>query len=290
MPEMIQTSLITLTHNHSRVTQQCLPPFLVHSGTGWEWIIVDNGSTDETPAWLLSFQKTAARHGVDVTLLLHPLNRGCSTARNQAVHLARGRYLIFTDNDVTIRSRGWLQGLLRELDADPTIGMVGPKLVYPVPPHPIQCAGVGISRRGRVQFVGRGEPRDDPRFAVRREVQALISACIAVRRELFDQLGGFDEVFNPVQFEDLDLCYRARSRGWRLLYVPTVEMYHLESVTTAGTPHLPNPALVVRHGLLFQQRWAKMFSTENGPSEEDTRWRHMPPTDVDHLGALPVVD
>lgn len=103
-----------------------------------------------------------------------------------------------------------------------------------------------------------------------------------IRADVLPEAGGFDEAFNPVQFEDTDLCYRVRSRGWRVLYEPSVEMYHYESTTTAGTANLPNPALVVRHGLLFKNRWRHMIEKEEGPPEAEAAWRksEIPPFDT----------
>jgi GT2 family glycosyltransferase len=79
-----------------------------------------------------------------------------------------------------------------------------------------------------------------------------------------------------VQFEDFDLCYRLRERGWEAWYEPAAEMYHFESVTTQGTPSIANAAVVVRNGLRFQRRWRHMFAGEEGASEEQCRWRRLP--------------
>jgi len=167
--------------------------------------------------------------------------------------------------------------------------MAGAKLVYPWPPYAIQCAGVGISRRGHVCFLGRGESREDARYTVRREVQCLISACLMIPAALIRKHGGFDEAFHPVQFEDFDLVYRLREAGHLAVYAPEVEMYHFESVTTQGTPTVRNAAVVVRNGLLFQKRWRHLFGQEDGPSEEACRWRKIEPVPFDAIGRLPLL-
>lgn len=283
-------SVVTLTHNKLDTTRRCLPSLLATVPASWELVVVDNGSTDGTPEWVGEFRATAAEVGVRVTLVRNPANVGCSTARNQGAAASTGRYLVFVDNDVALRSRRWLAMLGAVLEDDPGVGIVGPKLVYPVPPYRIQCAGVGISRRGRVLFRGRGELSDDPRYGSREDVQCLISACFMVRRTVFDSAGGFDEAFNPVEFEDFDLCYRIRSMGYRAVYEPAVEMYHFESVTTAGTPSLPNTGLIIRHGLLFKRRWSHMFAAENGPGEEETSWRRLTAGRSGSDASLPLLD
>ncbi|MEI8139244.1 MAG: glycosyltransferase family 2 protein [bacterium] len=285
------TSVVTLTHNKLDYTRLCLPSLLASIGAKWELIVVDNGSTDHTPDWVIDELTAMARTaGVNVRLIRNKGNVGCSTARNQGAAIASGSRLVFIDNDVALRSRSWLATLGSTLDADPSVGIVGPKLVYPLPPHLIQCAGVGISRTGRVLFRGRGERRDDPRFSQKQDVQCLISACFMIRRELFENAGGFDETFNPVEFEDFDLCYRVRSQGHRIVFDPTVEMYHFESITTAGTQTLPNTGLIIRHGLLFKQRWQSMFESEQGPSDEETPWRRLRVGKLTEVTTLPVTE
>lgn len=286
-------SLIVLAYNKLDCTRQCLGAVVRHSAVdaAWELVVVDNGSSDGSRAWLEGELRTlAASRNLALTVLANDRNVGCSTARNQAIAAATGRYLVFLDNDVAPCTRDWLPRLAAGLESHPRAALVGPKLIYPYPPHPIQCAGVGISRRGHVCFRGRGEPRADPRFNRDEPVQCLISACVLAKADLVRDCGGFDEAYNPVQFEDFDLCYRLRSQGWEARYLPAVEMYHFESVTTQGTPTLPNPAVVVRNGLTFQRRWHQLFAHEDGPAEDQCHWRKMPPVPFDEIRDLPLAD
>ncbi|MDD5707545.1 MAG: glycosyltransferase family 2 protein [Kiritimatiellae bacterium] len=272
-------SLITLSCDKLPVTRRCLSALLRHThfDGDTELIVVDNGSRDGSSAWLgAELPRLGAAGGVEVHVVANAANIGCSTARNQALAMARGRYVVFCDNDVEPRSRRWLTSLRERIASDKRIGLAGAKLVYPYPPYAIQCAGVGISRRGHVCFRGRGEARDHPGYNLAEPVQCLISACLMVRGDLIRAHGGFDEAFNPVQFEDFDLCYRLRAQGWTAWYEPAAEMYHFESVTTQGTSVVRNAAVVVRNGLRFQRRWRHMFEQERGPSESDCRWRRLP--------------
>lgn len=282
-------SVVTLTHDKVDCTRKCLSSLLAGTYRPWELVVVDNGSTDGTREWLCSFAEQAGEAGVALKIVQNDRNVGCSTARNHGADRASGDVLVFVDNDVALRSRHWLQGMLNALDADPGHAAVGPKLVYPFPPYDIQCAGTAISRSGRVQFIGRGDSRDDPRFGVERDVQCLISACLMVRRSCFDEVGGFDEAFNPVEYEDLDLCYHLRSAGHTVVYTPSVEMYHFENVTTCGTAALPNTYLIVKHGLLFKRRWKQMFEKEDGPDDAETKWRDLPARDFASIGELPAI-
>ncbi|MCL1888714.1 MAG: glycosyltransferase family 2 protein [Kiritimatiellaeota bacterium] len=274
-------SVIILTHNNIARTQRCLMDILrLTDCRDHELILVDNGSTDGTAVWQASdFATECKARGVPLTLIRNAGNIGCSPARNQGIDAARGACCVFLDNDVSPLTTRWLQGL--EAALVDGVGMVGPKMVYPSAGRRIQCAGVGISWRGNVAFLGRGEPRDAPRFNQPREVQALISACMMVPRGILLKHGGFDSAFHPVQFEDFDLCYRLRGLGFRALYEPSVEMLHYESSTTQGVAGSRNAATVVRNGLLFKKRWRHVFETEDGPPEEECRWRVLPPEVVE---------
>ena len=290
MSESPTVSVIVLTHNHRACTARCLRGLLETRGPQWELIVVDNGSTDGTREWLPTFRDEALRHGVDVKLTFNEGNHGCSTARNQGIALAEGRDIVFADNDVAVCHTSWLDVLSRRLRSTPLVGMVSPKIIYPFPPYRIQCAGVAVSPTGRVQFRGRGRERYDPAFTTATETQALISACVMVRKELLDELGGFDEAFNPVEYEDIDLCYRIRAAGYQTWFEPAAEMYHFESVTTTGTPSLPNTYLIIKHGLRFKKRWRAMFEKEAGPDDDDTQWQtiHTPPLDA--IPDPPIID
>ncbi len=269
-------SLIVLSHNKLAVTRLCVTALVQHSRFDGptELIVVDNGSHDGSAEWLTGELPAIGRLAdVQVQVVRNAANIGCSTARNQALALARGEFAVFVDNDVMPHTPDWLARLRERIEQSPQGGLAGAKMIYPSAPHLIQCAGIGISKRGHVCFRGRGDARDDARWNQAEPVQCLISACLMVRRELIERHGGFDEAFNPVQFEDFDLCYRLRDAGWVAWYEPAAEMYHYESVTTQGTPAIRNAAVVVRNGLRFQQKWRHLFEAEDGPDEAACRWR-----------------
>jgi GT2 family glycosyltransferase len=285
-------SLITLSHNKLECTRRCLNALIRNSFSDqhWEMIVVDNGSTDGSKEWCDNeLKELGKKHDVPVTVIHNSLNIGCSYARNQAIATAQGEYIVFTDNDVAPRTVRWMPKMRTVLDSDREIGMVGPKMVYTWEPYPIQCAGVGISKRGHVCFRGRGEAINTPAFNQPRAVQCLISACLMIPAALLEKYGGFDEAFHPVQFEDFDLCYRLREAGYKAIYTPNVEMYHFESVTTQGTPTIRNQAVVIRNGLLFQKRWQHMFTQENGATEDECRWKTIPPVPIDQINELPLI-
>ena len=274
-------SIIVLTHNNAELTKRCLESIRGSKDADWELCVVDNASSDGTRELLREMAIAFKRAGRTMFVLLNDSNVGCSTGRNLGISNTTGDFVVFMDNDVAVGDDGWLGTLRGTIESAPSeelgtgsrVGIVVPKLVFADNTGMIQCAGGAVSRTGRVQFVGRGEPADDPRFNVRRDVQFGISACMMLKRAVVRDIGLLDEAFNPVQFEDIDYCYRARSKGWRVVYEPSVTMLHDESATTAGVARSRNAYTVVKHGMLFKERWRHMFETEDGPDDKDIVWK-----------------
>lgn len=276
-------SVIVLHHDKAAYSQACLQSLLRTDYTPFEVIAVDNGSTDATPQVLRTFQQEAALRGIACRILRNETNVGAVTGRNQAMSVAGGDFFVFMDNDVLVKDRDWMTRLRAKLDSDLRIAIVSPKLLFPWEPHLIECAGCEVSPNGRVGYAGRGEPRDAPRFNVEREVPCVISACIMFRRKLIDEIGMLDEEFNPVQFEDLDFCYRARAAGYKIAYTPKVEMFHFEHVTTSGSTDINFTYVTIKNGLLFKKRWQHVFRHDGGPPDEVLRWKHLPKKTIDEV-------
>ncbi len=271
---MLDATVIIVSYNKLAYTRLCVERLLESNPRPAQVVVVDNGSQDGSAEYLEDeAAQDAESAGIRFALLRNDSNVGACTARNQALEVATGEYISLMDNDVAVRSRDWLAILRDLLEQRDDIGIVGPKLLFPFDPYDIECAGVAISPSGRVQYRGRGEPVDSSQFGEATEVQCLISACWLMKREVWEQLGGLDEVFNPAQYEDLDFCYRARDAGWEVWYEPRAEMYHYEGVTTDGSVDVNFKYVTIKNGLEFKRRWQHMFSDENGPSDEECRWR-----------------
>jgi len=215
-------SIVIPVFNRAELTEQCLVTLAaVTDGPTFEVILVDNASTDATADFLATL-------GGDVQVIRNAENLGFAAACNQGARAARGRHVVFLNND-TIPLAGWLAPLIAELDADPTVAVVGSKLLFP--DETIQHAGVVFSRDLPIPYhLFAHAPGAFAAVNHRRELQCVTGACMAVRRAVFDAVGGFDEGYRN-GYEDVDFCLQVRQRGGRIVYQPASVLYHLESQT-----------------------------------------------------------
>jgi len=227
-PQPFECSIIIPVFNKLELTQQCLMHLAeVTTGISYEVVIVDNYSTDGTCEFLETL-------GGDVQIIRNDTNLGFAKGCNQGARAARGRHLVFLNND-TIPKSGWLDPLIEEVTSHADVAVVGSKLLYQ--DNTIQHAGVVISRRYRTPYhLFCGVPENSPAVNTRREFQAVTAACMLVRKAIFEEVGGFDEGFVN-GFEDVDLCLKIRQLGKKVIYQPQSCLYHLESQTPGRKTH-----------------------------------------------------
>jgi GT2 family glycosyltransferase len=263
-------SVILLHHDKAEYSRACLRSLARSTARPLEVINVDNGSRDNTPQVLDEWEILAREAGIETRRLAFDSNIGAVRGRNEAMAVARGELIAFLDNDTLVAQADWLERLAEFLEQTPRCAVVAPKMLFPSAPHLIECCGCGVSSQGRIQYIGRGQERgavSEP-FAA----QCLISAAWLMRRSLMEEIGVLDEAFSPVQYEDLDFCYRARERGWETWVQPQVELFHFEHTTTAGSGDINFRYVTTKNGILFKKRWGSTFSQEQGPSEAETAW------------------
>ena len=289
-PSAPLVSIVVLAHNKVDYTLRCFDGLLRCSYRPLELVAIDNGSTDDTPALFARFGRKAEDAGIRFRPTRLEENIGAASGRNLALEQVEGDYIAFLDNDVVPCTRTWVERLRAVLDGDKTVGIVGPKLIYPFPPHLIQFAGGAVTPTGWVHFRGRGEARDHPDFNEPREVQCLISACWMMPWDVYSRLGPLDEAFNPLQFEDIDYCYRARHAGYRVFYEPSVEMYHFENVTSGNTPQINYTYVTIKNGMRFKRKWRFMFEAEGGPRDGEFEWQEIEKHDLGEIGELDMVE
>ena len=194
------------------------------SYTDYEIVIVNNDSETQEARDYFS----QLRHR-----LLHfrgPFN--FSAINNFAVERTSCPWLLFLNNDVEVIEPDWLSVMVEHVQR-PEVGAVGARLLYP--DDTVQHAGVVLGVGGIAQHAFRGFPAEDPgvnrQLQVTRNYSSVTGACLLTRRDVFDQVGGFDEERLPVTFNDVDLCLKMRRAGFLVVYTPFAKLYHHESAT-----------------------------------------------------------
>lgn len=249
-------SIIIPTRDGGEVLRRCLEAIDAHTEYApREILIVDNQSRDRATRALL--QTAASRPDCRVLPFDAPFN--FSRINNHAVQAARGELLLFLNDDTEPLAPGWLRELV-SWGADPRIGAVGAMLYYP--DNTIQHAGIVLGA-GRERIAGhawhrqpRGIPGDKCRAMLVREVAAVTAACMLVRREHFEAVGGFDEEL-AVAFNDVDLCLRLAQRGWRNVWTPHAELLHHESLSRGRETGGGRRRAHARECSRMRQRWGE---------------------------------
>ena len=215
-------SIVIPVHNEWRYTAACLKSLADSAGEySFEVIVVDDASGDGTEESLIAIG--------GLNYLRNEENLGFVGSCNRGAGQARGEYLVMLNNDTEVLD-GWLDGLIDTLKCEPEAGLVGARLVYP--DGRLQESGGIIYSDGSGWNYGREDVAGKPAYNFMREVDYCSGACIALRTELFRELGGFDERYAPAYYEDTDLAFRIRDAGLKVLVQPASTVIHHEGVTS----------------------------------------------------------
>jgi len=224
-----KVTIIVPTRDRLPMLERCVRAVEATDHPNFELVIVDNGSVEaSTLAYLARTPHTVIRDP-------GPFN--FSRLNNFAVRRTTGDYLVFLNNDAEATSPGWLHAL-EEHAQRAEVGAVGAKLLYPG--GRIQHAGIALGIGGLAghpyRYARPSQGFSPSSFETTRNVSAVTAACLMMRREVFDAIGGFDERL-PVNSNDVDLCLRLRAGGYLVVYTPHAVLLHHESATRgAGGP------------------------------------------------------
>jgi GT2 family glycosyltransferase/glycosyltransferase involved in cell wall biosynthesis len=254
----VTTSVIIPVFNKVEFTFQCLRSLLREVDfRDTEVIVIDNASADETAEVLSHFRGL-------VRVIANDTNRGFVDACNQGAEAARGRYLLFLNND-TVVEPGWLAALVETLERDPRAGAAGSMFLYP--DGRIQEAGAIVWSNGETFHYGWGKSPSDRRFQFAREVDYCSGASLLIRRELFERLGGFDRRYAPAYYEDTDLCMGVRSLGHKVVYQPRSRVYHFEGATAGTDTHTGFRRFQVINREKFYEKWRDVLARDHHPED-----------------------
>lgn len=214
-------------------------------------VVVDNGSTD--PSVLAHYE--ALRGDPRVRIVPFPAAFNFSAMVNAGVAKARDGIVVLFNNDVAVLEPGWLDAMVRQA-CRPEVGAVGAKLLYG--DGRLQHAGVVVGLGGRAGHLLRRRAGDAPghlgQLRVAHEVSAVTAACLAIRKETYDAVGGFDAEAFPIDFNDVDFCLRVAAAGFKCVWTPHATLSHLESVSR-GPPVGQERRRFEAEGDRFAARW-----------------------------------
>lgn len=213
-------SVIIINYNGKQYLKTCLGGIFSNNYPNYEVIVCDNGSTDGSQEYL---EKLTKKHK-NLFLVALGKNFGPSFARNKGVEKAKGKYFAFLDNDTKPES-DWLVDPVKEMEQDPTIGACQCKLLLMKEPQKLDYAGDYLSQFGLlVQRVPGGEV-DRGQVDQKVEILSAKSAAMIIRREAFEEAGGFDPDYF-IYVEETDLAWRVWLSGYRIIFIPTSRVYH----------------------------------------------------------------
>jgi GT2 family glycosyltransferase len=222
-----RVSIIIPFKDRLDLLKPCLNSIRSSTHRRYRILLVDNGSVEARTHRFLARLKD--KPGCEI--ISSPGEFNFSRLCNEGARRAGRDFLLFLNNDTEVLHADWLEELLR-VAHDPLAGIVGATLYYP--DLTIQHAGIVRDESGRWTHAYRGKPADFPgdggELQCVREVPAVTGACLLIRRDLFHELGGFDEGL-PVTGNDIDLCKRVRQRGLCVLVTPHTRLLHYESLS-----------------------------------------------------------
>ncbi len=263
-PAEVRASLVIPVFGKIEYTLACLRSLLAGGlPDDVEVIVVDDASPDDSKRLLAGVPGLRVHHNTH--------NLGFVGSCNAGAALARGEFLVFLNNDTTL-TPGWLEALLHTFETHSDAGLVGAQLVYP--DGRLQESGGIVFADGSGWNYGRFEDPKHPAYTFVREADYCSGAAIALRRSLFNTLGGFDARYAPAYYEDTDLAMKVREHGLKVYVQPAAVVVHHEGVTSGTDTGSGVKAYQLRNQLRFLERWRDVLA------------RHHPvPTQAAHYAA-----
>jgi glycosyltransferase involved in cell wall biosynthesis len=252
-----KVSIIIPTKNRLELLSRCIESILEKTSyKNFEIVIVDNGSDDNET---LEYLNKISKH-TQINVLRYDIPFNYSKINNYAVRFATGELLLFLNNDTEVINNDWLEELVSHAIRK-EVGAVGAMLYYPN--NTIQHAGVILGIGGVAGHAYRHFPKGHPgqvgRAWLPQYLSVVTGACLMTRKEIFQEVGGFDEKFE-VAFNDVDLCIRIREKGYKIVWTPYAELYHHEGVSR-DKDTIENPRFRKEIEMMIQ-RWGHLLYSD----------------------------
>ena len=253
LPRQPLVSILIPNRDSVQMLGRCLDSIASSSYAHYEVLILENFSEHEET--FTYYRQLERRGNVRIVPWTKPFNY--AAVNNFGALHAHGELLLFLNNDVEAINPDWLEWMVKHAQR-PEVGAVGAKLLYA--DDTIQHAGIvlgmgGVAGHAHVRF-----PREADGYLgglrVTQNCSAVTGACLMTRRAVFEEAGGFDEGF-VLAFNDVDLCLQIRALGYRVLWTPEAELYHLESKTRGYEDTSEKMARFGREYRLFLAKWER---------------------------------
>jgi len=249
-------SIIIPTRDRVELLQPCVQSILEKTAySRFELILIDNGSS--APAALDYLASIS--HDPRVRVLRQDEEFNYSRLSNSGVQKSNAEFVLLMNNDVRVIESGWLAEMVGH-GIQPGVGAVGARLLYP--DNRVQQAGVilGAGVHGVAEIAHRGIAQGDPGYFSRailaQELSVIGAACMLVKRDVYLEVGGFDEEKLKIAFNDIDFCLKLRARGYRILYTPQAELYHHEHASRGTEYTQANEQRFAREIQFIKEKWA----------------------------------
>lgn len=261
LPEKLPlVSIIIPIRNKKNILENCLSSIFERTGySNYEILIIDNGSDESDTLEFL--QEISLNEKITIFRDDRPFNY--SRLNNKAVSLARGEIIALLNNDVEIMSPDWLTVMVSHA-LRPGIGAIGAKLWYPN--QTLQHGGVILGIMGIANHAGlhskKGNAGYFSRLLLTQNLSAVTGACLVVKKSIFIEVGGLDEVNLPIAFNDVDFCLRVSRAGYRNVWTPSAELIHHESASRGHEDTPQKQERFTREVSFMKETWGELLDKD----------------------------
>jgi GT2 family glycosyltransferase/tetratricopeptide (TPR) repeat protein len=244
------TSIILLTWNQLHYTRKCIESVFEHTGSPFELIVVDNGSSDGTTEFVQAIDRTHTAC-IGIKVIANAENAGFAKGCNQGLAIFNGDYAVLLNNDVIVTS-GWLTRLLQAFDNQPQLGLVGPMTnCVSGPQQVVNPAYDTHDLGGLAQYAEAHAGRYSGQIIRQWRIAGF---CMAIKRSVIEKIGGLDERYAIGNFEDDDFCVRAHLAGFKAAAVKDCYIHHYGSKTFSGNK-IDYRARMNANWIVFKKKW-----------------------------------
>lgn len=253
-------SIIIPTRDNYSVIKQCITSILEKTSYGnYEIIVLNNQSVDENT--LAYFQELNRYENIRVVDYDHPFNY--SKINNYGVSISNGEIICFLNDDTAVMNNEWLYEMVSYV-IRPEVGCVGAKLYYSN--GKIQHGGVVLGLGHVAGHAHRYFPMDAPgylnRLVCTQYISAVTGACLMIRKNVFNEVNGFDGENLTVAYNDVDFCIRVRNAGYYNLWTPNAQLYHYESLSRGADNTRMKRRRYRKEVRFMHKKWSKILADD----------------------------